>query len=466
VDERIRAVPLFAGLTDDDLDLLGRGAEPITLSAGTELFAEGDVGGHAYVIASGEIEILKETGDRAVRLAVRGPGEVIGEMALLRESPRSSTARALTDTELIGIPRSELEALLDSSTTAVRALFGVVLERWEATESQLRQKDRMAQLGTLTAGLAHELNNPAGAVARAAGQLRRALEELAAADRELTGRLEEGASALLDELRRRAREVVPGPGGLARSDLETEMEELLQASGIEDGWRITAGLVEAGLTPDDARRILTTGGDHAAAMLTLIQVERQVSGLVHQVEEGTRRMSAIIKALRSYAYLDRAPVQDVDVTTGIDDTLLLLTHRLEGIRVVREYAEDLPTIEAVGSELNQVWTNLIDNAACAIVDSGRTDGVIVIRVFCEEDTLVVEVEDNGAGIPPEATARVFDSFFTTKPPGSGTGLGLSISYEIVVHEHRGDIGFTSEPGRTVFRVEIPMTGEDPSEDAA
>jgi signal transduction histidine kinase len=464
VDDRIRAVPLFAGLTDEDLDLLGRGAEPIALEAGTELFAEGDEGGHAFVIVSGEIEILKQTGDREVRLAVRGPGEVIGEMALLRASSRSSTARALTDAELIGIPRSALEALLDSSTTAVRVLFGVVLDRWEATESQLRQKDRMAQLGTLTAGLAHELNNPAGAVARAAGQLRQALEQLEEADHNLAGHLDEATAGLLDELRHRAREASPAPGGLARSDLESEIEELLSAAAIRDGWRIAAGLVDAGISVDEARRVLEAGGDRGAAMLTLVQVERQVSGLIHQIEEGTRRMSAIIKALRSYAYLDRAPVQDVDVTAGIDDTLLLLAHRLEGIRVVREYADDLPTIEAVGSELNQVWTNLIDNAACAIVDGGQEDGEIVIRALPETDRLVVEVEDNGPGIPPEATGRVFDAFFTTKPPGSGTGLGLSISYDIVVHEHRGEIGFTSEPGRTVFRVELPVTAGEEQED--
>jgi signal transduction histidine kinase len=177
---------------------------------------------------------------------------------------------------------------------------------------------------------------------------------------------------------------------------------------------------------------------------------------VYQIEEGTRRMSAIVKALKSYAYLDQAPVQNVDVTGGLDDTLMLLAHKTKDVEVIREYAEDLPKVEALGGELNQVWTNLVDNALYAIAESGRDDGKLIVRARPGESGVVVEVEDNGPGIPEEIQTRIFDSFYTTKPPGSGTGLGLDISRTIVLHHHGGNLTVDSVPGRTVFRVELPL----------
>ena len=172
-----------------------------------------------------------------------------------------------------------------------------------------------------------------------------------------------------------------------------------------------------------------------------------------EIGSGAKRISDIVKALKSYSYLDQAPVQSVDLHEGLDDTLVILQHKLKsGIEVRREYAADLPKIEAYGSELNQVWTNLIDNAADAVGDTGR----ITLRTYLDGDKVTVEIEDNGPGIPEEIQSRIFDSFFTTKPPGKGTGLGLDISYNIVVHKHRGDIKLFSEPGKTRFLVELPL----------
>jgi signal transduction histidine kinase len=188
----------------------------------------------------------------------------------------------------------------------------------------------------------------------------------------------------------------------------------------------------------------------------LITTAQDQLALVHQIEEGTRRMSAIVKALKSYAYLDQAPVQNIDVTAGLDDTLTLLEHKAGGIEITREYAVDLPRIEALGGELNQVWTNLIDNALYAMTDSGTTDGQLVVRTARIDSGVAVEVEDNGPGIPAEIHDRIFDSFFTTKPPGAGTGLGLDISRNIVIHHHGGNLTVDSHPGRTVFRVELPL----------
>lgn len=457
----LRAVPLFAKLEEDDLCRLEERSEALRLPAGQELFAEGQPGQRAFVIHTGEIEIVKRTGDREVLLAVRKAGEVIGEMALLQDAPRSATARARTDAELIAIPKAEIDSLMESSIGAVQALFRVLLERWQQTQALLTQNERMAQLGTLTAGLAHELNNPAAAVNRAAGQLRAAVAELVSAERELASGSDPSRQTAINALRARLddREPPATLDAITRSDLEAEVEDKLLDGGFDDAWKLAPAVVEIGLV-DAVDEIVEVAGNDAAGLLEAIRSGHDVASLLHEVEEGTRRLSAIVRALKSYSYLDQAPVQGVDLTVGIEDTLLILKSKLADIAVKREYAGDLPRIQAYGAELNQVWTNLLDNAADAIHQTGSTDGVITIRAFPEGEQVVVEVEDNGAGIAPESIHRVFDSFFTTKPPGSGTGLGLNITYAIVVHKHRGDIGVTSEPGRTVFRVELPREVSD------
>jgi signal transduction histidine kinase len=188
-----------------------------------------------------------------------------------------------------------------------------------------------------------------------------------------------------------------------------------------------------------------------------VRASREVSSLLEEVAGGAARLSAIVQALKSYSYLDRAPEQNVDVRRGLDDTLLLLKAKLGGVEVVREYDPELPTIEALGAELNQVWTNLIDNAAAAVSERAGADARIVIRAAPGDNSVVVEIEDNGTGIKPEHRERIFDAFFTTKGPGAGTGLGLDISFRIVVHEHGGNLELVeSQPGRTVFRVELPL----------
>lgn len=456
MSDRLRAVPLFAELSDDDLDRIEERSSTLTLATGDQLFAEGERGETAFVITAGEIEIVKRTGEREVLLAVRFTGEVIGEMALLQDAPRSATARARTAAELVAIPKAEIDALMDSSVGAVRALFRVILDRWQSTQAMLSQSERMAQLGTLTAGLAHELNNPAAAVNRAAGQLGEAIDGLVSTERTLLEALgDDERSAIADVRSRLKTETKPVIlDALTQSDLEASVEDQLTDAGIEDGWRLAPSIVEAGLA-DQVAAVLESAGRHSAEVFEVMHADHDVRSLVHQVEEGTRRLSAIVRALKSYSYLDQAPVQEVDLSTGIDDTLLILATKLRDIDVRTVYAADLPAIEAYGSELNQVWTNLLDNAADAIHDSGRGDGSIEVRVFPEDDQMIIEVEDNGPGIPAESINRVFDSFFTTKPPGSGTGLGLNITYAIVVHKHRGDITVTSEPGQTIFRVELP-----------
>jgi signal transduction histidine kinase len=459
VVERLRTVALFSGLPSEDLERLSVGIEHVRLPAGSLLFSEGDPGDRAYVVLEGQIEVVKATVGGEVLLAVQSEG-VVGEMALLEHAPRNASVRARTDVLLLAVTKARLDELLDSSPSASRAFFEVMLARWRDTQASLHQSERMAQLGTLTAGLAHELNNPAAAVNRSAGQLAEAMARYDEARRAVSIELgPEGSSALdglLEAIRRRGGSAT-SLSALDRADLEDSVETWLADREIDDSWELAPGLVDAGVTLEDLADLAAhVEVSRLPRTIGLVNAAQEQLALVHQIEEGTRRMSAIVKALKSYAYLDQAPVQNVDVTAGLDDTLTLLEHKARDIEIVREYDTDLPRIEALGGELNQVWTNLIDNAIYALTESATTGGRLIIRAAPVDSGVAVEVEDNGPGIPAEIHDRIFDSFFTTKPPGAGTGLGLDISRNIVIHHHGGNLTVESHPGRTVFRVELPL----------
>ena len=457
--QRLRTVPLFSELPTEDLERLSVGTEEVLLPAGTLLFSEGDRGDRAFVVLEGQIEIVKATVGGEVLLAVQSEG-VVGEMALLEDAPRNASVRARSDVSLLAIPKARLDELLDSSPSASRAFFEVMLGRWRDTQASLQQSERMAQLGTLTAGLAHELNNPAAAVNRSAGQLAEAMERYGNARAVVALGLGEASLGFLEDLIGSIRQRSGGGSSLSaldRADFEDDVEAWLADHDVDRSWELAPGLVDAGVTLDRLSELADqVEGSKLAGVIDLIGAAQEQLALLYQVEEGTRRMSAIVKALKSYAYLDQAPVQNVDVTAGLNDTLMLLEHKTKDIEVHREYADDLPRIEALGGELNQVWTNLIDNALYAVTESEKTDGRLIVRATPTESGVVVEVEDNGPGIPEEIQSRIFDSFFTTKPPGSGTGLGLDISRNIVIYHHGGNLTVESQPGRTVFRVELPL----------
>jgi len=455
--EALCQVPLFAGLSDEDLDHLAAGVFSESFPPGTVVFAEGDDGDRACVIIDGEVEVIKVTGPREVLLAVRGPGDVIGEMALLDSAPRMASIRTKSDVTFLSIPKEVLDELLATSATAARSLFGVLLSRWRETEVRLRQSERMAQIGTLTAGLAHEMNNPAAAVKRGAGQLGDAVERLGSSAAALHGAdLDSAAHDRVETLLGEARGPQEPLSALQRSDREADIEDALDELGVADAWRLAPEVVAAGVDPTQLKEAITgLDAEAVAVVVEALGATADSASLVREVEEGATRLSDIVGALKSYSHLDRAPLQEVDVRRGIDDTLLILRRKVDGIDVRRDYPTDPVEIQAYAAELNQVWTNLIDNAADALIDSQTLDPVIVIRVLEQADGVIVEVEDNGPGIPPDVAAQVFDAFFTTKPVGSGTGLGLDISYGIIVHRHRGEISVDSVPGRTTFRVALP-----------
>ncbi len=461
--EFLRKVPLFSELPDADLKRLCAMIKEVRLSAGETLFSEGEPGEEAYVIAEGELEILKISSGREVLLAVRAVGDVIGEGALLEQAPRNATARARGTALLLRIHKTLLDELVQSSASAARIMFHTVLARWRATGSMLRQSEKMAQLGTLTAGVAHELNNPAAAVKRGADQLAGALAELLAAERELarvpaTSTLTATVESLRDVARQSSARL-SDLDALSRADREEEIEAELDARGVADPGGLAPTLVTLGY---DTGKLGALAADVGAAALAVVLRWWAATYLVWnrltEIGAGAGRISEIVKALKGYAYLDQAPVQEVDVHEGLDSTLVILRHKLKaGINVRREYAKDLPRITAWGSELNQVWTNILDNAADALADQvAAGTAEIVIRTRREGDFVVVELADNGPGIPREIQDRIFEPFFTTKPPGKGTGLGLDISYRIIVHRHRGDLQVRARPGETVFTVKLPL----------
>lgn len=464
ISEFLKNVPLFAGLSERDLQTISDAAETLQLQAGQPLFADGDPGDRAYVVKEGQLEVFKQAGGRETLLSSPGPGAVIGEMAILENAPRMAGVRARSDTTLIAIGKDDFDRMVATSHSAARVIFRTVLERWRATESVLRHSERMAQLGVLTAGVAHEMNNPAAAIKRSSDQMADSVRNYATACRLMAAAaLTVEQIATVERLESRVAAIAPGStlSPLERSDREGELEDWLAGHGIEEPWELSSSLTDGGFRADELTGDLETFEPaQAEAVLRYLVSARDMHNLVNEVRIGAGRLSEIVKALKGYSFLDQAPVQNVDVHEGIDNTLIILGSKLkQGVVVRRDYAPDLPMIEAYGSELNQVWTNLIDNA----VDAMNGKGELVIRSKRMEKGIGVEVEDTGPGIPEKIKSRIFDAFFTTKPPGKGTGLGLNVTYNIVVHRHRGSIEADSAPGRTTFRVWLPLslTGSKP-----
>jgi signal transduction histidine kinase len=325
-------------------------------------------------------------------------------------------------------------------------------------EVMLRQSEKLATLGKLSAGMAHELNNPAAAAQRGAAQLQATFSHLQQTHLKL-GELNLSDSQLasllaLDELAQQRAKQPADMDSLTRSDREQELETWLDEQGVEDAWAVAPTLVNLGYGNDALSTLVASfSADQFCAVIAWLNDTYTIYSLLEEIGQGAGRISEIVKALKGYTYLDQAPIQTVDIHEGLDSTLVILRSKLKaGITVRREYDEGLPHIQARGSELNQVWTNLIDNAIGAM----NGEGEITVRTRSDERWVIVEIEDNGSGIPEENLPNLFDPFFTTKPPGEGTGLGLNISHNIIVQKHQGQIDVTSQPGRTRFEVRIPI----------
>jgi signal transduction histidine kinase len=443
---------LFSDLSESDFERIYSMAEPVTVPAGKTLFAEGDEGDALYIVLGGELEISRREAGREVTLATRGPGDFVGELSLLQVAPRSASARALSQVELLAIRRPAFQALLACGPSATLTILATITSRLRSTEALLKQQEKMAALGTLAAGLAHELNNPAAAIRRSMDHLRDAVAQVSEAGLALDA-IDPAQRATLDSLRR-----TPSPGGLstglARARREETLQDWLEDNGLDRAWELAPVIASMGIEAAVLDGLATRfARPELHAAIRWLAANAEVDALVAEAAMGASAISSIVSAVKSYARLDQAPIQQVDVHETLESTLVMLKHKLgAGMNVSREYAPDLPAIEAYGSELAQVWTNLVDNA----IDATGGRGNLVLRTRAGSAEVVVEVVDDGPGIPAENQSRLFDPFFTTKPPGKGTGLGLHIARNIVVERHRGQISLDSRPGRTAFTVRLPL----------
>jgi signal transduction histidine kinase len=328
-------------------------------------------------------------------------------------------------------------------------------------EVMLRQSEKLATLGKLSAGMAHELNNPAAAALRGASQVQAAFSQFQVTQQAIgclqLRDLQKERLLQLDSLARRQAKATSELSSMARSELENQLETWLELYNLENAWEIAPALVSLGYSTAKLDELTNEfDREQIGVVMDWLAGSYAIYSLLEEIGQGAGRISEIVKALKSYSYMDQAPIQSVDIHEGLDNTLVMLRSKLkQGITVHREYAADLPHVEAYGSELNQVWTNLVDNA----VDAMNGNGELTLRTHANGNWVVVEVEDNGPGIPAAIQSKVFDPFFTTKPVGKGTGLGLNISHNIIVNKHKGQISVASQPGKTRFEVRLPLSNE-------
>lgn len=449
----LRRISIFANMAESDLQRLADAAAVEFGQAGHTLAAEGMDSSDVFGILAGYVEIFRLTGSQNALLAVRGPGQIIGEMAVLLDKPRSATIKAQSDLEFIRIPSAVFLAVVLEAPKALHALLKIVSDRLQEAVDQLVLAQKMAGLGTLAAGITHELNNPAAALARIVEQLHGATTELERQALAMYVQTEapEPAAQLerLRELVEQHAQTVSMLGSLERSDLEEAVQDWLEEQGVAAAWRVAPSLVDAGWTEDELATVFADSQPDPAVLVWLAAAQTTRS-LLHQAGMSTRAITELVGAVKSYTRLDMAPVQEVDIRDGLAQALVILRYKLRGVQVETALADDLPRVTALASELNQVWTNLIDNAADVLDGQGR----LGIRARRDGDWLLVEIEDNGPGIPQAVLDRMFEPFFTTKPQGQGTGLGLSISFGIIAR-HNGQLTATSEPGRTRFTVRLP-----------
>lgn len=458
--ELLRRVPIFADVAESEIDRLYALSEEAPIRAGEVLVEEGTPPGPIWVILEGTFEVTKHADTQDIVLSVRKSGELVGEMAVVEQVPRTATVRAIEDGRVLRISQDAFFSVLAKSPQAVKALLHQVASRLRNIERLLVQNMKMASLGTFSAGLAHELNNPAAAVARSSDQLRDALGDWHTRTRQLNSLIfspaqQKQLDALREELDRQAESPVI-LDSLERSDREEEIQTWLEAHDIDpdDSWEIADVLVSSGWGANRLEGIAAQfSPEQLVCVIPWLASGGSAYSLLADVSRGAKRISEIVRTVKNYSYLDQSPVQQIDVTTGIEDTLRILSYKITpGITIKREYAPDLPRIEAYASELNQVWTNIVENA----LDAMQGNGELKLRAYPEGKNVVVEIVDNGPGIPPDVQKQVFDPFFTTKPQGLGTGLGLHIVYNIVVDKHHGLVSLTSRPGETIFKVTLPI----------
>jgi signal transduction histidine kinase len=466
--DELRQLFLFESLSDDQLDWLSAHGEVRTVPAGETVVAEGDPPTCFFVLLSGTLVLSRlASGERVQINRTDHVGSYFGATQSYLSTDRAqstygATVEAVTDMRIFQLPADEWGAKVrEWFPMAIHLLDGIFLGM-QNSQRLVNERERLLALGSLSAGLSHELNNPAAAAVRATAALR---ERVAGMRHKLAmlagGSIDPKALPGLVTLQEEAVERVakaPKLGPIEASDAEDELGDWLDEHGVTGGWDLAPTLVNAGIDVAWLSKAVDkcpgTATDSAVRWLTYT-VETEM--LMNEIEDATTRVSTLVGAAKQYSQMDRAPFQVIDVHELLDSTLVMLARKIgDKIKIVKEYDRSLPPLPAYAAELNQVWTNLIDNAVQAM--SG--EGTLTIRTYREDECVVVGIGDTGSGVPPEITARIFEPFFTTKPVGEGTGLGLDISWRIVVKKHHGDIRVESEPGDTWFLVRLPLTAPE------
>ncbi len=448
--------PLEQRLTGKQIEALLPYGTNLLLEAGDYLFDETSVVDSFYVVLEGEIRISRLKGAEETQLGIHYPRDFTGGLAVLTGSRSIHRARATVPSRILEIDSETFRRVSIERPEVADVFISGLARRMRETQRAFRQQEKMAALGKLSAGLAHELNNPAAAGRRASEDLRGAALKVQLLSLEHDERFSSAQRERLAELCREATvNGEPALDPLARSDREDEIVLWLEERGLRDAWDIAPTLVAAGLETGRLERLAEDFEDERAlaGALEWLEATLELTGLANEVGRSTERISELVEAIKDHTYMNRGSYGVTDVREGLESTLTILGHNLKGATVTRYYEERLPRIWAYAGELNQAWINLLDNAAAAVEGQGS----IGVRAYRDGDSVAVEISDDGPGIPREIQARVFEQFFTTKQIGEGTGLGLDIVRR-AVEAHGGEVAFDSEPGHTRFVVRLPIEG--------
>ena len=455
----LRRAEAFDDLPDDQIEWFLSHVQEVSLHAGEAFVRQGDPADWMFIFLEGVFQWRGEFGGETVSLPAQA-GDVSGVFPFSRMKRFTVTGRALTDGRLARFPAALFPELIQRMPGLTTRLVAMMSDRIREGTRIEQQRDRLISLGKLSAGLAHELNNPASAAKRAGGQMRHALAKMRSATSELWRRpLDDSDKARIEEVEASLLQTEVAPShGLTLSDLEETLDSILQSYGLTDSWDLSAALARRNMPPDTLTSLLTDLDlSTAHAALARIAASAELSTLLSTIESGTERISNLVQTIKEYTNLDQGPVQNVDVARSLETTLGTLAHILQPkIEVQRAYEPVPLLVNAPGTELNQVWTNIIGNA----IEAMQGEGELRVRTFCEDHYVVVEIGDCGPGIPPEIKPYIFDPFFTTKGVGEGTGLGLN-TVQTIVRKLGGNIHVSSKPGDTRFQVRLPWV--DPTE---
>lgn len=452
----LTALPVFEGLGEEVGRWLVAHGEVVDLAAQEKLFEEDDPADAMIVVLEGALQFLVNLGGQVIPAATHRRGAVTGLLPFSRMTHYGGVTLATEPTRVLMIRREHFDEMLRVSVELGQRLVGIMSDRVREATKYSQQRERMTALGKLAAGLAHELNNPAAAVRRATASLRERLDAMPTLVARMAAHdLTEAQVCAVDRLRERSRGREPELSTLERGEREDEMAGWLEEHGLAKSWLLAETFVSAGIGREDLQAV---AGDVPAAALpeVVAWLEASVAAdrLAAEIDAASKRISELVASVKMYSHMDRAPdKQPVDVRQGLDSTVTMLGHKIrkKGIRLERDLPADLPQVQGFPGELNQVWTNLIDNA----VDAMEAGGVLRIEAGREGACVFIRIIDSGHGIAPEVQARIFEPFFTTKGVGEGTGLGLDLVQRIIKQQHGGDIRVESRPGHTVFEIQLP-----------